>query len=267
VAVGPRRAEQGGTASKLGPRAIYVGVRQPRRSARGCDQGEPQRQPLDRADSRSTRRRFRCSAVLGANRTGVAPRFGGVVVLPFFPRYGRRLWAFTTGSHPRSEGRGRPLFEPPAPSPDGRRVAVVRKRDGKHRLTIMSANGRNHGRWPIHRRIRDGRLVAGQRRIVTGGKDAEGVAGLFMIPVDGDHAGEPSGLQTVWRSIRSRRRTAVSRVRRPVRQGQVSLFAVRPDRTPVELPSVRSARRLSLFAERNGPRVLATSLSRGLLAA
>ena len=77
-------------------------------------------------------------------------------------------------------------------------------------------------------------------RIVTGGKDAQGLAGLFMIPVDGEHAGEPTRLvdgvaiNPVWSPDGS-----VIVYGGPFAKGQVSLFGVRPDRTPVELPPVR----------------------------
>jgi Tol biopolymer transport system component len=131
-----------------------------------------------------------------------------------------------------------PVFEPPAPSPDGLRVVVVRKREGKNRLVIMSANGTDvrtlapsiepqgaadwspDGAW-----------------IVTGGKDAQRQAGLFLIPVD---QGEPvrlvDGVATnpVWSPQGN-----LIVYAGPFASGQVSLFGVRPDRTPVDLPAVR----------------------------
>jgi Tol biopolymer transport system component len=172
-----------------------------------------------------------------------APRFGGTSLYYLSSRgTDDGLWAFHDGELSEIlKGADGPLFEPPAPSPDGRRVAVVRKRDGKHRLTIMSANGAES------RTLAPSIDVYGtadwspdSARIVTGGKDAEGVAGLFMIPVDGDHAGEPVRLADgVAINPVSSPDGRVTVYAGPFAKGQVSLFAVRPDRTPVELPSVR----------------------------
>src|SRR4029079_2416104 len=79
--------------------------------------------------------------------------------------------------------RCRPLM----PSPDARRVAVILRREGRHRLTIMSADGtdrrtlapsidtRGTAAWS-----RDGRWLA------IGGTDERGQA-LFLVPVDAGH--------------------------------------------------------------------------------
>jgi dipeptidyl aminopeptidase/acylaminoacyl peptidase len=82
------------------------------------------------------------------------------------------------------------LTEPPAPSPDGTRVVIVTRQDGKRRLAIMSADGTNA-------RTLAGSLTiqgsGGQGSadwspdgawIVAAGTDAQG-PGLFKIAVDG----------------------------------------------------------------------------------
>ena len=152
------------------------------------------------------------------------------------------LWSFKEGkSFEILKGADGPLFEPPAPSPDGRRVAVVRKREGKHRLTIMLANGtESRTLAPSIDTYGTADWSPNGASIVTGGKDAKGLAGLFMIPVDGEHAGEPTRLadgvatNPVWSPDGS-----VIVYAGPFAKGQVSLSGVRPDRTPVELPLVR----------------------------
>jgi len=77
------------------------------------------------------------------------------------------------------------LREPPAISANGERVAVVVRRDGKHRLVVLDADGSGQ------RVVTDALDVRGAASwspdgqwIVTGGIDADG-SGLFKVPVDG----------------------------------------------------------------------------------
>ena len=133
------------------------------------------------------------------------------------------------------------LSEPPAVSPDGRRLVVVVRRDGKRHLAIMSADGTNAQTLAGSIEIEG---AAGQSaadwspdgtRIVAGGRDDKGPA-LFIIPVDG---GAPVRLldgkwvNPVWspdgKLIVYAGRSVV---------GQVKLLGVRPDGTAVELPEV-----------------------------
>jgi Tol biopolymer transport system component len=134
------------------------------------------------------------------------------------------------------------VSEPPAVSPDGRRVAVVVRQDGKRRLSIMSEDGTNARTVAESIEIQG---AAGQgmvdwspdgRWIVAGGRDAGGPA-LFKIPVDG---GSPERLLNgtwvgpVWSPDGS---LIVFAGRSLV--GQVALRGVRPDGIPAELPDVR----------------------------
>jgi Tol biopolymer transport system component len=130
------------------------------------------------------------------------------------------------------------LFEPPAVSRDGKRVAVVLGKGGTRHLAIMSADGtglrglaeaidiQGTSDWSP-----DGAWIA------TGGSTAQGAA-LFKIPVDG---GEPVPLVAG---------QAVNPVWSPdgnlivydgaLVPGQLApLLGVRPDGSPVELPPVR----------------------------
>ena len=133
------------------------------------------------------------------------------------------------------------LFEPPLVSPDGRRVAVVVRQQGRRHLAIMSADGTNRRTLAASIEIEG---VAGQSAgdwspdggwIVAGGRDAQGPA-LFKIPADG--TGAPVRLvagkcvNPVW----SPNGDLIVYAGRSV-VGQVKLLGVRPqDGAAVELP-------------------------------
>ena len=137
------------------------------------------------------------------------------------------------------------LSEPPSVSPDGTRVVISIRQEGKLHLLMMSADGTNartvapsitvqssegHGSadWSP-----DGALI------VAAGTDEHG-PGLFLIPVDG----------------RAPRRLVTGKVVNPVWSphgdlivyggpfvgGRVQLLGVKADGTPVELPDVRTGR-------------------------
>ena len=156
---------------------------------------------------------------------------------------GDGLWRFEGGTATEI-WRGGPaaLPEPPAPSPDGARVAIVTRQQGKLRLSVMSrdgtamrtlapsitilaSGGKGNPDWSP-----DGGWVA------AAGTDEHG-PGLFKIPVDG---GTPvrlvsgQAVNPVWSPDGS-----LIVYGGPVVGGQVSLFGVRPDGTPVPLPEVR----------------------------
>ena len=172
----------------------------------------------------------------------LAPRFGGTSSLFYLSSRGSGdgLWRFQDGKpFEVLKSADGPLFEPPAPSPDGRRVAVVQKRDGKHRLTIMWANGTEPRTLAASIDIQGtADWSPGSDWLVVGGKDAGGRQALFKIPVDGD--GEPvrlvdgEAVNPVWSPDGS-----LIVYGGPFAAGQVSLFGVRPDRTPVTVPVVR----------------------------
>jgi Tol biopolymer transport system component len=134
------------------------------------------------------------------------------------------------------------LSEPAAVSQDGRRVAVVIRREGKRLLTIMSADGTNSQTLapPINIEGAAGQGAADwspdSRWIVAGGSDASGTAGLFKIPVDG---GEPVRLieGTASNPVWSPNDNLIM-YSGPLVAGQAALHGVRPDGVPVELPTV-----------------------------
>jgi Tol biopolymer transport system component len=174
----------------------------------------------------------------------LAPRFGGTSLFYLSARgTGDGLWKVQDGQ--ASEVRrdvDMALFEPPAVSPDGRRVVVVVRHEGKRHLSIMSADGTNA--QPLAPTIEvEGASGQGTADwspdgawIVTGGRDAQG-PGLFKIPVEG---GGPMRLvagqavNPVW----SPNGELIVYGGRSV-VGQVAILGVRPDNgASVELPPV-----------------------------
>jgi Tol biopolymer transport system component len=157
---------------------------------------------------------------------------------------GDGLWRTENGQATEvSKGGEGGLYEPPAASPDGSRVAIVVRRERKRQLVIVSVDGRSSRTLAPSLDIQG---AAGQGTvdwspdgawIVTGGRDAQG-SGLFKIDAN-------SGAAV---------RIVTGRADNPVWSpdgntivyagkfftGQVELLGVRPDGTPVALPSVRT---------------------------
>jgi Tol biopolymer transport system component len=170
----------------------------------------------------------------------LAPRFGGTSLFFLSARgTGDGLWRFQDGqAFEVRQGTDGPLFEPPAVSRDGRRVAVVFAKEGRRTLAIMSADGTGL------RSLAEAIDIQGTADwspdgawIVTGGSNAQG-SGLFKIPVDGgapvsliagqaiNPAWSPDGNLIVYDGA--------------LVSGQVApLLGMRPGGAPVELPIVR----------------------------
>ena len=98
---------------------------------------------------------------------------------------GDRVWGFTTTSFEITKGVEGPVFETPAPAPDGSRLAIVVKEAGRRHLAVMNQDGQGSQSLATGIDIQgasdwspDGRGIA------VGGRDAEG-EGLFIVPVDG----------------------------------------------------------------------------------
>jgi hypothetical protein len=75
-----------------------------------------------------------------------APRLKGTSLFYLAARgTGDGLWKVRDGGEPSEVWRNvdGPLFEPATVSPDGHRVAVVVRREGKRHLSIMSEDGTN----------------------------------------------------------------------------------------------------------------------------
>jgi Tol biopolymer transport system component len=174
----------------------------------------------------------------------LAPRFGGSSLFYLSARgTSDGLWKVEGGqaSEIRSEADVA-LYEPPAVSPDGSRVVVVVRHEGKRHLSIMSADGTNAQPFAPTIEVQG---ASGQGTadwspdgawIVTGGRDAQG-PGLFKIPVG---SGAPvrlvagQAVNPVW----SPNGKLIVYAGRSV-VGQVAILGVRPDDgASVELPTV-----------------------------
>jgi serine/threonine protein kinase/Tol biopolymer transport system component len=173
------------------------------------------------------------------NVRALGPRFGGTSLFYLSSRgAGDGLWRYQNGQASEIwKGSDGALLEPAAASPDGRRVAIVLRQQGKRRLHVISADG---GELRPLAEMIDVRGAAcwspDGKWIVTDGYDAQGEA-LFKIPVDG---GAPLRLAAgrafnpVWSPDGNLIVYAGANV------GAVApLLAVRPDGAPVELPAIR----------------------------
>jgi len=168
----------------------------------------------------------------------LAPRFGGSSLFYLSSLgTGDGLWRLRDGQATEIwKGANGALRETPALSPDGGRVAIVLRRNGKRQLDVLSSDGAEL------QPIAEGMVPQGSscwspdgRWIVTGGSDVTG-PGLFKIPLDG---GSPVRLVTgqalnpVWSPDGSLIVYAGTNVRT-----FSPLLAVRPDGTSVKLPEI-----------------------------
>ncbi|MEO5894397.1 MAG: LpqB family beta-propeller domain-containing protein, partial [Vicinamibacterales bacterium] len=190
--------------------------------------------PLDRA---ADERDVRGYDVPAAN--ALAPRFGGDALFYLSNNAGDGDGLFRLQGGASSQiwkGTEGTLSEAPAISRDGRRVALIVRREGKQHLSIMLADGT--GRRALAPSIEtqgtadwspDGSWI------VTGGSDSAG-PGLFKVPVDG---GDPVRLLSIKAAnpVWSPQGDLIV-YGGPLVAGQVPLLAMRPDGTAVPLPKM-----------------------------
>ena len=195
----------------LGLEQIHVRGRQRRRPAPGRHRGEPDGEPVERADSRSGRsERARCEAVPGADRPGagaairrsdrcsISRRAGPATgcgacrtdkALEDVERFGRRPAGAAGRFAGRTSGCRRAQEAPEtAPGRSCRRTGLHPRRWRRRSTCEARRTGRRMAKW-----------------IVTGGSDAQG-PGLFKIPVDGgapvrlvEGPADQSGLVAGWK--------------------------------------------------------------------
>jgi serine/threonine protein kinase len=168
----------------------------------------------------------------------LAPRFGKTSLFYLSSNGpGDGLWRVQDGKAVEIwKGSDGALFEPAGVSPRDDRVVVVLTRQGKRRLTLMSADGNDPRPLAEVIDVRGTPTWSPNGEwIATGGIDAQG-PGLFRIPIDG---GTP---------VRLTPGPALDPVVSPdgnliVYAGQqaafATLLAVRPDGSPVTLPLIR----------------------------
>lgn len=172
----------------------------------------------------------------------LGPRFGGTSLFYLSSRgTGDGLWRFEDGQATEIwKGSDGALLDPPAVSPDGRRVAIALRRAGKLTLHLATAEGNEF------RPLGESIDISGAadwspdgQWIITGGSDTSG-PGVFKIPVTG---GPPVRLATVQGTnpVWSRSGNLI------VYAGEnVGFFAplrgIRPDGTRVQLPAIEVLR-------------------------
>jgi len=168
-----------------------------------------------------------------------APRVAGSALFYLSSQgTGDGLWRFDDGKATELlKGSDEALFEPPAVSADGRRVAVALRRDGALRLHVLSAEGADRQRIAERIDVRGSACWSHDGKwIVAGGVDERG-PGLFKIPVD---QGAPIRLvagiarDPVWSPAADLIVYTGANV-----SVDAPLLAVRSDGTPVQLPPIR----------------------------
>ena len=154
---------------------------------------------------------------------------------------GEGVWRFDNGQAAEIwKGADGAVLAPPDVSPDGQRVALVLRRNGRLKLHVLSAEG---GELRAVAESLDVRGAAswsptGDSIIVRANED--GMPGLFVVPADG---GKPSRLTTgaalnpVWSPDGTLLAFAGPNV-----SAFTPLLAVRPDGSPVRLPPIRLRR-------------------------
>ena len=156
---------------------------------------------------------------------------------------GDGVWRYDNGESVEVwKGSDGSVLAPPAPSPDGRTVAIVLRREGKLRLHLMPAEGGQLRSIADTIDVRGGAAWSPDgRALVIGGSRSDG-AGLFKIPVDG---GEPTllvrGAATNANPAWSPDGTLIVYAG-PNVSAHAPLLAARPDGTPVRLPDIKVRR-------------------------
>jgi Tol biopolymer transport system component len=170
----------------------------------------------------------------------LSPRIGSSSAIFYLSSLGGGdgLWRFKDSESLEIwKGREGPLFDPPAISPDGKRVAISLRRQGKIHLNVMNEDGTGVTS------LADGLDVRGSaawspdgKWIAIGGIDSKG-QGLFKVPVEG---GDPIRLANNFATNPAWSADGGVVVFGGPNTGRFQpLRAVQPDGTPVQLPDIR----------------------------
>ena len=166
---------------------------------------------------------------------------------------GEGVWRFDAGQSTEIwKGSDGAVLAAPAVSPDGRKVAIVMRRDGKDRLHVLSADGGELQTLAETVDVRGGASWSPDGRWIAVGA---ATAGLFKVPTDG---GAPvrlvasAALNPVWSPDGS-----IIAYAGPNVSTFVPLLAVRADGTHFELPPIQ--------IRRDGERIRFTPDGKGLI--
>ena len=168
-----------------------------------------------------------------------APRYGGSTLFFLSSRGGGDgLWRYDNGQIAEVwRGVNGALLEPAAVSADGKRVAVIVRKQGRRTLTLVSADGGDARQLAPAIDVSSAASWSPDANwIVAAGQDSKGI-GLFKIPVAG---GEPqrlvAGVATnpVWSPDGS-----VIAYTGPVSGPTGPLLVIRPDGSAVAVPPIR----------------------------
>jgi serine/threonine protein kinase/WD40 repeat protein len=167
-----------------------------------------------------------------------APRFGAETLFYLASRgSGDGLWRFRAGEATEIwKGTETPLLEPAAVSRDGKSVAVVLRRKGLLTLHVISEDGAELRSLSETVDVRGTASWSPSGQWVVAGGEESGSKGLFKLPVDGgapQRIADGEALNPVWSPDGGLIVYAGKQLR-----AFSPLLAIRPDGTPVEMPSI-----------------------------
>ena len=186
-----------------------------------------------------------------------APQFAGTTLFYLSSLgAGDGIWRFDHGQATELwKGADGAVLAPPAASRDGRKVAVVIRREGRLRLHVLSADGGELQPLADTLNVSGGASWSPDGKWIVIGGDEAGSAGLFKVSVDG---GSPirlisgAALDPVWSPDGSLIVYAGPNV-----SALAPLLAIRPDGSRVELPQI--------LVRRDGERVRFVPDAQGLI--
>jgi len=138
------------------------------------------------------------------------------------------------------KGKDGGVLASPAPSRDGRHVAIVMRRDRIPRLHVLEADGGDLRTLADSLTVRGGAAWSPDGKTIVVGGTEGGHAGLYKVPVDGGppvRLLEGPALNPVWSPLGD----VIAYIGANV-SAYAPLLAVRPDGTPVKMPAISMRR-------------------------